>query len=327
MDIIKDLGISKTVYSLCYPETDYLLQEIWKTAESTALNQIYDNTWTKKQDVYHLTFCEEFKKWSSPNTIVDWNNFEYFYPTNGASEAIREQIAYLKTKGDKPIFVFDGEYEGYEAIAVAMSMKVVKIKRDNYKSHSKDFEKGGYFFLSQPSSIDGNIWNEYDSFMKFIENYNVDIYIDTVYIGCISKDFKINLNYNNVKGVFFSLSKAFGVYYHRIGGVFLKESNPLLFGNMWFKNIFSMYFGEKLMQKYTPQFFAKQYESEKLKAIKEIENKIQTEVESADSILIANIHKSKREYISQLIRNPDSDLVRICITPTLEPIIKEKNEK
>lgn len=327
MDIIKDLGMSKTVYSLCYPETESLLKGIWESSHILGLHNMYDNTWTKKQDEYHHTFANSFKNWSKPNLAVNWSDFPIFYPTNGASEAIREQIAYLKTKGDKPIFVFEGEYEGYEAIAYAMQMNVIKINRDRYQNHKKDFEKGGYFFISQPSSIDGSVWTEYDNFMKFMNDYNVDVYIDTVYIGCISKPFLINTNYENIKGLFFSLSKAFGVYYHRIGGVFLKETNPLLFGNMWFKNVFSMYYGERLMDTSKPDFFAKNYFDKKQQAIKIIENKLNIQVEDADALLIVNINKTDDYFVKDLIRNPKSDKVRICITPTLEKIIRGTYEE
>jgi aspartate/methionine/tyrosine aminotransferase len=327
MDIIKELGISKTVYSLCYPETENLLKKVWENSNELGLHGMYDNTWTKKQDEYHHTFAESFKTWSKPNLSVQWSDFPVFYPTNGASEAIREQIAYLKTKGDKPIFVFEGEYEGYEAIAYAMQMNVIKIDRNNYQDHKQDFEKGGYFFISQPSSIDGSVWSEYDNFMKFMSNYNVDVYIDTVYIGCISKPFIIDTNYENIKGLFFSLSKAFGVYYHRIGGVFLKETNPLLFGNMWFKNVFSMYFGERLMSNGHPNFFAKNYAAQKQNAIEIIENKLKVKVDDADALLIVNINKTDDDFVKSLIRNQKADKVRICITPTLEKIIRGYNEE
>ncbi len=322
MDIIKEFGISKTVYSLCFPETNEILKSLWENSQNLGLTQMYENTWTKKQDLYHLSFAESFKSWSEPNLNIDWDKFKYFYPTNGASEAIREQIAFIKANSNKPIFVFEGEYEGYEAIANAMAIPVIKINRDQYKDYNNILKEGGHFFISQPSSIDGNIWNEYDNFMTFIDDFDIDVYIDTVYIGCIASDFKIDLNYENIKGVFFSLSKAFGVYYHRIGGVFLKESNPLLYGNMWFKNIFSMRFGEELMNNFKVDFFAKKYEKNKLEAINKIEKSIGCKVYNSDSLLIANINKSNEEYMNLLIRDNKADIVRICITPTLEKIIR-----
>lgn len=317
MDIIKEFGISKTVYSLCFPETKKVLESLWK--ESEGLHDMYSETWTKKQDNYHLSFAETFKEWSKPNLSVNWNDFPFFYPTNGASEAIREQIAYLSTKENKNLFVFEGEYEGYEAIAVAMNMTVIKVDRNNYAASAKSFEQGGSFFLSQPSSIDGNVWNEFNDFMSYLTTYeNVDVYIDTVYVGCIERDYIIYLDFEIIKGVFFSLSKVFGVYYHRIGGVFLKDSNPLLYGNMWFKNVFSMRYGEALMKQFDVYYFPKKYSQAKINTIKEIESLLNVKLSSSDALLLSTIQKETFEHEKFLVRSEKSKDIRVCITPSLD---------
>lgn len=322
MDIIKEFGISKTVYSLCFPETKKVLESLWQ--ESECLHDMYSETWTKKQDDYHLSFAETFKEWSRPNLSVNWNDFPFFYPTNGASEAIREQLAYLSIKENKRIFVFDGEYEGYEAIAQSLNMPVIKINRDNYIAYAKDFEQGGSFFISQPSSIDGNVWNEFNAFMSYLSTFdNVAVYIDTVYVGCINKDYSIYLDFEIIKGVFFSLSKVFGVYYHRIGGVFLKEANPLLYGNMWFKNVFSMRYGEALMKQFDVNYFPKKYNEEKLKTIKQLELSMKVKISSSDALLLTTIERDTFEHDKFLTRHKESKKIRVCITPTLETLIKK----
>lgn len=322
MDIIKEFGISKTVYSLCFPETKKVLESLWK--ESDDLHDMYSETWTKKQDDYHLTFADTFKEWSKPSLSVDWNDFPFFYPTNGASEAIREQIAYLSTKENKRIFVFDGEYEGYEAIAESLKMPVVKIKRDKFTDYSKEFEQGGSFFISQPSSIDGNVWNEFNAFMSYLSTFDdVAVYVDTVYVGCINKEYSIYLDFEIIKGVFFSLSKVFGVYYHRIGGVFLKEANPLLYGNMWFKNVFSMRYGEALMKQFDINYFPQKYKDQKLKTIQQLESTLKVKMRSSDALLLTTIEKEIFEHEKFLTRSKDSKDIRVCITPLLETLIKK----
>jgi hypothetical protein len=322
MDIIEEFGISKTVYSLCFPETKKVLESLWNKSEG--LHDMYSETWTKKQDNYHLSFAETFKEWSKPNLTVNWDDFPFFYPTNGASEAIREQLAYLSTKENKRIFVFDGEYEGYEAVATALNMVVVKINREKYTEYAKEFEQGGSFFISQPSSIEGNVWNEFNAFMSYLSIYdNVSVYIDTVYVGCISKEYSIYLDFEIIKGVFFSLSKAFGVYYHRIGGVFLKEANPLLYGNMWFKNVFSMRYGEELMKQFNVYYFPKKYNEQKLKAIKKLESVMNLKIRNSDALLLTTIVKDTFEHEKLLSRSKNSKEIRVCITPTLEKIINK----
>ena len=131
------------------------------------------------------------------------------------------------------------------------------------------------------------------------------------------------MDFEIIKGVFFSLSKAFGVYYHRIGGVFLKEANPLLYGNMWFKNVFSMRYGEELMKQFNVYYFPKKYNEQKLKAIKYLESTMNVKIINSDALLLTTIVKESFEHEQFLTRNKDSKEIRVCITPTLEKIINK----
>ena len=50
-----------------------------------------------------------------------------------------------------------------------------------------------------------------------------------------------------IQVVFYSLSKAFGVYYSRIGGVFCKQPIDELYDTLWYKNLLSIYIGTELL--------------------------------------------------------------------------------
>lgn len=317
MDLIKDFKISKTVYSLCFPETENLLRSFLSKND---FSDFYNETWTKKQDLYHLELSEGFKEWSKDYLKF---NQKHFYPTNGSSEAIREQICYLISL-NKNIIVFEGEYEGYEAIVNSLGKKVIKIKREDYKSEEnlEFYNKDNVFFISQPSSIDGNYWKDFDNFIKLLELKECSLYVDIVYLGC-TKDIKlIDLTSNIIKGVFFSLSKSFGVYYHRIGGCYLREENPLLYGNMWFKNILSMKFGIELMKNFKLGYFPNKYNKEKKLVSKILKEELNFEVVDSDSLLLINIKRTNTEIDSLIERNKKSEILRVCITPKLEEIIK-----
>jgi hypothetical protein len=119
------------------------------------------------------------------------------------------------------------------------------------------------------------------------------------------------------------LSKVFGVYYHRIGGVFLKEANPLLYGNMWFKNVFSMRYGEALMKQFDVNYFPKKYKDLKLKTIQQLESTLKLKMRSSDALLLTTIEKEIFEHEKFLIRSKDSKSIRVCITPLLETLIKK----
>ena len=325
---LANLGLSKTVYALRYPES---VRVVADTLHQTAENQNdYFFAHTGKQDTLHNVFLDKYRSWASEVVNADWDKFAYQYPTNGSSEAIREQIAYLAASGIDCLYVLDGEYEGYEAIAKGLGLRVIKINR--LKALDKDYLKQsfpyqpGVFFISQPSSIDGNIWAHYDDFMVLLNEIypSMGVYVDLAYVGCIADNYQLELQYENVEGIFFSLSKAFGVYYDRIGGVFLKNENPLLYGNKWFKNILSMKIGFNLMDAYDVYTIPKKYRFVQEHAVDDLIQDFKY-IQKADVILLANLGKDllNKETISLLSRNPQEDTVRICLTAILEGKIRE----
>lgn len=312
-------GISKTVFSRFYPETKNIIQQVLLSASEDQSD--YEDGYTGKQDHLHGLFLDCYQNWVADAVTVNWAEYPFRYPSNGSSEAIREQIAYLKAQGYEAIYTFKGEYEGYSAIASAMEMIVVAFDRD-FDASSLKIDKKGAFFLSQPSSIDGNVWNEYELFIASMNTFHPDtpIYVDLCYVGCVSKLLNIQLTYSNIHGVFFSLSKAFGVYFHRIGGVFLREANPLMYGNMWFKNLLSMKIGRELMNTFALGDIPRKYLSQQAEAIEKIGKELSIKLESADVVLLANACRSELpdELYSALVRESSAQHVRICLTPTLE---------
>lgn len=311
--------ISRTVYALCIPETKQVVERLWNEKP----HFMYEEAYSKKQDQYHVSFLNEYKKFSASDVNVDWTVFPFEYPTNGSSEAIREQIAYLKAQNINTMYVLEGEYEGYEAIANPLGFKVVKLSHSLEVLMSTIYEKDSVFFLSQPNSAFGNIWSDYDTFLLFMNenNQHVRFYVDITYVGTFISKKKINLHYENIDGIFFSLSKAFGVYYHRIGGCFLKKANPLLYGNMWFKNVFSLRLGETLMRELNKHEIVSKYKQKQLEAIKMINENIKP----SDVWLIGTIEvKHLDQEMLSMLKRFESNKQRVCLTPQLEPIIYNK---
>jgi histidinol-phosphate/aromatic aminotransferase/cobyric acid decarboxylase-like protein len=306
---------TKTVYSICYPETKECLQAFLQNPD---IHTWYQETWSKKQDSIHHEFFEQWKNWVSPAIDINWLKFNHSYPTAGSSEAIREQIVYLNSKG-KNIVVFEGEYEGYEAISGAVGQKVKKIKREFYFAELMDLDKEtDVFFISQPSSIDGNFWLDFDSFMTNTNKLGISVYVDLAYVGASIQAKKLNLDYPNIEGIFFSLSKVYGVYYHRIGGVFLKKPNSLLYGNMWFKNIFAMKYGQSLMAKYPIHYF-----DDKLSLIQDeaLEHLAEYSLKKSDVYIIATTKNEEKDWQQEYIRNRNNPDIRVCLSPLMEKLL------
>lgn len=311
--------VSRTVYALYLPETKQIVDRLWNEKP----HFMYEEAYSKKQDQYHVSFLNEYKIFSASDVNVNWPDFPFEYPTNGSSEAIREQIAYLKAQNINTMYVLEGEYEGYEAIAIPLGFKVVKLSHNLEVLMSTMYEKDSVFFLSQPNSAFGNIWSDYDAFLSFMNEHNkhVRFYVDLTYLGNVLIVNRINITYDNIDGVFFSLSKTFGVYYHRIGGCFLKKANPLLYGNMWFKNLFSLRLGETLMRELDKNDIVSKYKEKQLEAIKMINENIKP----SDVWLIGTIEiKHLDQEMLSLLKRFENNTQRLCLTQQLDAIINNK---
>lgn len=302
--------ISKTVYSLIYPETKKTLEDLWLSKP----HDLYKNPHKQKQ----LEMDKEFL-----STWIDWTKDQvnipplpYFYPTAGSSEAIRETIAFEKSKNpNMKIHIFKGEYEGYKAYAQAYNIPVVEHERDSYKNSlefNQALKSNDLFFLSQPSSIDGNYWSEFDSFASILDKSSLSLMLDLCYIGCTTNLPKIDLTrHSSIKVIFFSLSKVFGVYYHRIGGVISSYEMPSLYGNQWFKNLFSLQLGINLMKNFKLGELPNKY--------KYLQEKIclKHNLNPCDVILLGQ--KDSQDVNHPLYRHKK---IRGCLSPIMERILK-----
>lgn len=303
---------SKTVYSICYPDTQNTINQVL----AQDLSELYTHTYSKKQDVYHNDFFESWKKFSQ----LKFPTLTHFYPTAGSSEAIREQIVYLHSQ-KKTLAIFFGEYEGYAAIARAIGMPYVQINRQNWRQEVKSLCPNAVFFLSEPSALDGNVWEDFYDFL----NTGLPIYLDLTYYNAV--DYRIDIeNYLNIEGIFFSLSKIFGTYYHRIGGVVLREENPLLYGNMWFKNILSMRIGQALMDTIDIGQLNAENKKRQLLVVQQLNADGHSVAASDVPLLVTTPQKSDQLWQKEFIRWEHSPILRLCITPILENLIRhEKN--
>lgn len=329
-EIMSDImsQVSRTVYSIGWPKTKEVFTQLQRN-ESIA--EIFSNTWTKKQDALHMPFLNEWRSWISPRFIFS-DEVKHAYPTNGSSEAICQQLNYLNSQG-KTLAIFDGEYEGYEMFAKNMGMPIKKFTRpnslDNFSSLQNLDSNTDVFFISEPSSIDGNHWLFFNQFLSFCSKKDINVYLDTAYIGMSRQESLIDVSKQNcIAGIFFSLSKTFGVYYHRIGGVWLKNENPLLWPNLWFKNLYAISYGRELMKAMPIG-----YMDEKLN---KITNEIRTELSLkhninfmlSDVYLLSNVVAAPHQYEwhKNFIRsNKSSALLRVCISQMIEERLE--NEK
>jgi hypothetical protein len=197
--------------------------------------------------------------------------------------------------------------------------------------------EGSAFYISQPSSLDGNIWYEFSDFVNLMNLYypKVPVRVDICYLGSLANQFyRIDLEKPNVDTVFFSLSKVFGVYYHRIGGVFHRNPQPTLYGNRWFKNAFSLVVGIKLMEAFKPDELPHKYDSVRQMVANQINDELfrrfgptqsggserlsvySNRIGLSDAFPLANLWEIPEELAKALNRGTDNS--RVCLTPALD---------
>lgn len=321
--------ISKTVYSLYWPETRQIVESLWKSTP----HDWYTDNYTKKQNEMHTPYLNGWREWVAQANVKLGKQFRHDYPTNGASEGIQHLMAYFATHitryGKPAIHVFEGEYEGYRKVAEALNLKVYIHHRHNYKeSIEARHLSNDVFWISQPSAIDGNVWPEFSSWVQWM-NKNaaaLPIVVDLTYVGAVAKDYEIDLTSPNIKAVLWSLSKPFGVYYHRIGGLASSVELPSLYGNYWFKNLFSLHLGIALMKAYGPHDLPRKYlaaQEHVIKSVRMTPMRVchgQLSLVPSDVVILAHQKFEpgiiNDEYIR--VKNEHEVIARYCLTPNMD---------
>lgn len=377
-----DLGVSKTIYALVTPETEAAKNAVFdggnaleKEIERTivaggslldakgVINAVhraraqyfgqFREAWTEKQNGLDKEFFDTWFDWVAPIAPVDKAAFSYHYPTAGASEGLREAVheygSRARHKGFVPeIFVFNGEYEGYQSYADASYIATRKYNRRDWNAMVDAMavasqDKPVQLYLSQPSGIDGNVWPEYDAFMKelAIRAPNVEVILDLTYAGCIARDAHIATDYPNIKAVTFSLSKPMGGYYDRVGGFIAKptaedkDPYPGLYGNMWFKNLTSIAIGTQFMQSHGVHEIPRKYKAVQERAIAQIakeatargdaDTTFLTQLKPADVFMLATCpmpeHSSPQASYLGRLDESGTPQVRACLTPLMAEMI------
>jgi len=256
-------GIRRMVYSLYYPETRAIVDQMWGDRP----HAMYEQAWERHEDDdLNDRFVEAWVRWSG---ITIDRGFNYAYPSMGSSEAIKDLIGRTARHHGR-IHIFEGEYEGYAYLADAWETTVLRHKRDLRSLANADFREGDAFWTSNPSGIDGEYWDGFDEFVGWLQSKHpgVQVYLDVAYHGVVKFPRPLDLSrHPNIAAVVFSLSKVYGVYSHRIGGVISRRPILTLVGNRYFRNPFSLKLGLRLMREFRVDDLPRKYASAQERAV------------------------------------------------------------
>ncbi len=248
-------GVSLTVYSVVWPSTEALVRRCM-IDEAESMLARHRQAFTKHQDALHGPFFDAWRAFAR-QAVLGLDAFTETYPCAGSSEAIREIIRQAAWK-QQALVVFDGEYEGYEAIATAQGTPVIRVPRQQWQTTLAQWkasgvpwgEGGAQWWISQPSAIDGNAWEDFQAWLDAVAQLpGCEAWVDLTYVGRARLQQALDLRQAPaVAGVVFSLSKVMGAYYRRIGGCLSRQEVPGLWANRWFKNLDSLYLGQRWLE-------------------------------------------------------------------------------
>jgi hypothetical protein len=310
-------GFSSAVYGLVLPETRRVVERLWSEQPEV----LYEVPYEDRQDFAHVVFLDAWQAWVA-SSVHGLSEYSHRYVTNGSSEAIRESIWNLArdaaAAGQSPtVHVFAGEYEGYAAYARAAGVPVVTHPRDAWGDAEFAPDTFHRWYVSQPSAIDGNVWAELPGFLRAMEARGVGVAVDLAYVGATPALPPMDLSAPNVADVFFSLSKVFGVFYHRVGGVLSRAPMLGLEGNKWFKNVFSLYLGTSLIRETpSPTSLPTKYRVVQLEACRVLGDRHGIPLTPSDVILLAS--SGPGPYPPAFRRGAG---YRWCLTPTMDRVL------
>jgi len=127
-----------------------------------------------------------------------------------------------------------------------------------------------------------------------------------------------------VHALAFSLSKPFGVYYDRIGGVLCRNAMPSLFGNQWFKNLTSLQLGMALLERHDVFDLPRRYKNIQREAALQIGRRLNLTLSPCDVSVLAQADSTTDRALADFLRRPASDpgaRLRLCLTPTMAEMI------
>jgi hypothetical protein len=323
---LREAGASKTVYALITPETEEMKAEAMGFNSPEGRAAFFDQfrrAWTGQQDALHEDFFDTWEQWADRAVKFNRDAYPYHYPTAGASEGLRHLIYDFAARGGRTVHVFRGEYEGYKSLAEAAGLTVEEHDRDNWRYDLIENDRlqaeftgsdERMFFISQPSAIDGMVWQDFNEFVADMAQSSV--VADVTYVGAVPEcalTTRIDLDAISIRNIVFSLSKPFGLYYDRVGGIFCRDEDGGLFGNKWFKSLTALMIGTEMMRRFGVFDFPNALAPVQERMIEKVNRTLGLTLRAADVFLLGTSDEGGDDPLRTYLRRAGK--LRVCLTP------------
>ena len=295
-------------YSRSRPVNDVEMRQEVKNLPTIA-DMLYDHTLIHK-------FENKFTSWIQQNSLNKCKGLENLQPdiSQGATQAFD---SFYINHSDKNIKMFIGEYLYHVVVRKNLNKPFSFIKT------LKDIKSGDALILSVPFCDTGNHVPNLDAILQECEDKNVPVLLDCAYYT-IAKGLDIDLRYNCIDTVTFSLSKTFPIAHARVGIRYTKHSlqdGQKLHSNINYDNRISAGIGLHFINKFPSDYIWLKYKSSYDKFVKVLGLK------HSQTILFADgddqwIEYGRRDILKSYGLDDDQSLYhnRICVTELLENV-------
>lgn len=198
-------------------------------------------------------FLYTYNKWilsTQGNTIVGLDQFKFKCFSNGTSEGFDK--FYLRNFSRR-FRCFKGEYM-YHKLAWRNGYNWAYIEDDN-------LDENDAVIISLPFADTGDKHEQYHETMRECNRLNIPVLVDCAYFGaCRGVD--IDVAYECITDVTFSLSKSFPVAYARIGMRYTRiddDDTLFVYHKINYNNKIGASLGLKFIEKFSPDYIPSKY--------------------------------------------------------------------
>ncbi len=302
-----------TVYSYYMPEIRDLITGLTREYP----HDVFLRSVSPGLDDFHHPIIDKLVV-SHGQDVPHLSQFRHRYPTSGSEEGIREYLSLLQAAGEKSIYVWKGEYEGYREIARTRNLGVVELDADTDPATLPP----GHWFLSNPSARDGMIIPP--ERIQAICDAGHQVFYDLAYLG-MTEPAVFDLSHPNVAAAVISYSKPFGLFYYRIGFTFSRAGIPVLEANKWFKNVYGLLIADRVLDSIDLPQLSRKYKRLQTEIVATINTELGLALAPSDAFLLARLSARGGRELSDdqarsLARFRRGDHYRFCLTPYFQEL-------
>ena len=211
--------------------------------------------WSESVIDEFLYYYHKWIKSSDENNIIGLDQFKHKCYSNGTTESFDK--FYLKNS-TRRFRCFKGEY---------MYHKLAWRNGYNWEYlEDNDLSENDAVIISLPFADTGNVHQDYHEIMRECNRLKIPVLIDCAYFG-VCKDVDIDLAYECITDVVFSLSKSFPVAYARIGMRYTRvddDDTLFVYHKINYNNKLGASLGLKFIDNFSPDYIPNKYRNKQL---------------------------------------------------------------